>query len=165
MHCYAFSANTLLRGRIQNLFRPGVLSFWADKKKDKRKNKRSSPLMELADKQKKKRVITFYLRGGGPGQMFFFFRGLLFTSHWLNLQHWTGFYIAVYGNFQGLFFAFRGRNRPEPPCNFFPGGGGGHNHLHMHTNNEYNRVKTYLLPGWGHVPRLPPTGSANVAQV
>ena len=58
----------------------------------------------------------------------FYFRGLLLTSHWLNLQHWTGFYIAVYGNFQGLFldfrglfFAFRGRNRPEPPCNLFPG--------------------------------------------
>ena len=57
----------------------------------------------------------------------FYFRGLLFTSHWLNLQHWTGIYIAVYGNFQGLFyyfwglfFAFRGQNRPEPPCNFFP---------------------------------------------
>ena len=57
----------------------------------------------------------------------FYFRGLLFTSHWLNLQHWTGFYIAVYGNFQGLFFdfrgffcAFRGQNRPEPPCNFSP---------------------------------------------
>ena len=58
----------------------------------------------------------------------FYFRGLLFTSHWLNLQYfyWTGFYIAVYGNFQGLFFdfrglffAFRGRNRPEPPCIFF----------------------------------------------
>ena len=56
----------------------------------------------------------------------FYFEGLLFTSHWLNLQHWTGFYIAVYGNFQGLFFifegsffgAFRGRNRPEPPCIF-----------------------------------------------
>ena len=52
----------------------------------------------------------------------FNFRGLLFTSHWLNLQHWTGFYIAVYGDFQGLFFffegsffAFRGRFRPEPP--------------------------------------------------
>ena len=60
---------------------------------------------------------------------FFFFLGggVLFTSHWLNLQHWTGFYIAVYGNFQGLFFYFRGlffalrgRNRPEPPCNFSP---------------------------------------------
>ena len=38
----------------------------------------------------------------------FYFRGLLFTSHWLNLQHWTGFFIAVYGNFQGLFFDFRG---------------------------------------------------------
>ena len=37
---------------------------------------------------------------------FFFFRGLLFTSHWLNLQHWTGFYIAVYGNFQGALFWF-----------------------------------------------------------
>ena len=56
----------------------------------------------------------------------FYFRGLVFTSHWLNLQHWTGFYIAVYGNFQelffyiwGLFFAFRGQNRPEPLCNFF----------------------------------------------
>ena len=43
------------------------------------------------------------------GQKFnFYFRGLLFTSHWLNLQHWTGFYIAVYGNFQGLFFIFEG---------------------------------------------------------
>ena len=58
----------------------------------------------------------------------FYFRGLLFTSHWLNLQHWTGFYIAVYGDFQGLFFfsfrglfyAFRGWNRPEQPCTFFP---------------------------------------------
>ena len=37
-----------------------------------------------------------------------YFRGLLFTSHWLNLQHWTGFYIAVYDNFQGLFFIFEG---------------------------------------------------------
>ena len=64
------------------------------------------------------------------GQKFnFYFRGLLFTSHWLNLQHWTSVYIAVCGNFQGLFFyfrvlfffAFRERNRPEPPCNFFPG--------------------------------------------
>ena len=59
------------------------------------------------------------------GFMIFKIRGLLFTSHWLNLQHWTGFYIAVYGNFQGLFFGFRGlffalrgRNRLEPPCNF-----------------------------------------------
>ena len=57
----------------------------------------------------------------------FYFRGLLFTSHWLNLQHWAGFYIAVYGNFQGLFFdfqglflAFRGWNHPEPRV-FFPG--------------------------------------------
>ena len=56
---------------------------------------------------------------------FFFLGGLLFTSHWPNLQHWTGFYIAVYGNFQGLFFdirglllAFRGWNRPEPPWIF-----------------------------------------------
>ena len=60
--------------------------------------------------------------------------GLLFTSHWLNLQHWTGFYIAVYGNYQGLFFyfqglfyfrrlfffAFRRQNRPEPLCIFPP---------------------------------------------
>ena len=38
----------------------------------------------------------------------FYFRGLLFTSHWLNLQHWTGVYIAVCGNFQGLLFYFRG---------------------------------------------------------
>ena len=37
-----------------------------------------------------------------------YFLGLLLTSHWLNLQHWTGFYIAVYGNFQGLFFIFEG---------------------------------------------------------
>ena len=37
-----------------------------------------------------------------------YFGGLLFTSHWLNLQHWTSFYIAVYGNFQGLFFIFEG---------------------------------------------------------
>ena len=64
----------------------------------------------------------------GPDEWFsgqklnFYFGGLLFTSHWINLQHWTGFHIAVYGNFQGLFFAFRGRNRPEPPCNFSPGG-------------------------------------------
>ena len=44
-----------------------------------------------------------------PGQKLnFHFRGLLFTSHWLNLQHWTGFYIAVYGNFQGLLFIFEG---------------------------------------------------------
>ena len=50
-----------------------------------------------------------------------YFRGLLFTSQWLNLQHWTGFYIAVYGNFQGLFFAFLGWNRSKPRCNFFPG--------------------------------------------
>ena len=28
---------------------------------------------------------------------------------WLNLQHWTGFYITVlYGNFQGLFGIFKG---------------------------------------------------------
>ena len=40
------------------------------------------------------------------GQKLKNFRGLLFTSHWLNLQHWTGFYIAVNGNFQGLFFLF-----------------------------------------------------------
>ena len=33
---------------------------------------------------------------------------ILFTSHWLNLQHWTGFYIAVYGNFQRLYFFFEG---------------------------------------------------------
>ena len=39
--------------------------------------------------------------------IFFLFRGLLFTSHWLNLQHWTGFYIAVYGNFQGLVLLHR----------------------------------------------------------
>ena len=58
----------------------------------------------------------------------FYFWGLFFTSHWLSLQHWTDFYIAVYDNFQGLFFdfrglsfAFRGQNRPELPCNFFPG--------------------------------------------
>ena len=57
--------------------------------------------------------------------LIFIFGGLLFTSRWLNLQHWTGFYIAVYGDFEGLFFdfrglffAFRGRNRPEPPCIF-----------------------------------------------
>ena len=26
----------------------------------------------------------------------------------------------LYGDFQGLFFTFRGQNRPEPPCIFFP---------------------------------------------
>ena len=60
--------------------------------------------------------------------IFFYFGGLLFTSKWLNRQHWTGFIIAVYGNFQpglffdfwGLFFVFWGRNGPESLCNFFP---------------------------------------------
>ena len=82
-------------------------------------------------------IIARNVEGGGgfahngtivAGQkLHFYFRGLLFISHWLNLQHWTGFYIAVYGNFQGLFFffeglffAFRGQNHPEPPCNFSP---------------------------------------------
>ena len=70
----------------------------------------------------------------------FYFGGLLFTSHWLNLQHWRGFYIAVCGNFQGLFFdfrgllfAFRGRNRPEPPCNFF---------ADVHTSNTIVILKS-----------------------
>ena len=54
-----------------------------------------------------------------PIFLFSFFQGLLFTSHWLNLQHWTCIYIAVYGNFQGLSFAFRGQNRPEPRVIFF----------------------------------------------
>ena len=61
---------------------------------------------------------TSWLSNYNQIQANFFFRGLLFTSHWLNLQHWTGFYIAVYGDFQGLFldfrglFAFWGRNCP-----------------------------------------------------
>ena len=66
-------------------------------------------------------LITYW-----PGQiLFFYFRGLLFTSYWLNLQYWTRFYIAVYGKFQGLFFdfrglffAFRGQNCLEPHVNF-----------------------------------------------
>ena len=37
---------------------------------------------------------------------FFFLGGLLFTSHWLNLQHWAGFlYIAVYGDFRDSWFS------------------------------------------------------------
>ena len=58
--------------------------------------------------------------------LIFYFWGPLFTSHWLNLQHWTGFYIAVYGNFQGLFFIFEGSFLPfgdeiaQSPCAFFP---------------------------------------------
>ena len=56
-------------------------------------------------------------------------RGLLCTYHWLNLQHWVGFYIAVHKYFEyfrALFlfsralFAFQGWNRPDPiyfsPC-------------------------------------------------
>ena len=63
------------------------------------------------------------------GQKFNFnFRGLLFTSYWLNLQHWTGFYIAVYGDFQGLFFfffrglffAFWGGKIAQSPRGIFP---------------------------------------------
>ena len=66
-------------------------------------------------------VTAWSMAGVPPGKKIkIYFQGLLFTSHWLNLQHWTGFYIAVYGDFQGLFFAFRGRNRPEPPCIFPP---------------------------------------------
>ena len=30
--------------------------------------------------------------------------GYFFTSHWLCRQHWTGFYITVNGDCQGLFF-------------------------------------------------------------
>ena len=33
---------------------------------------------------------------------------VLFTSDCLNLQYWISFYIAVYGNFQGLFSDFPG---------------------------------------------------------
>ena len=46
------------------------------------------------------------------GQIFNFLGG---TFHILltKSQHWTDFYIAVYGNFQGLFFAFREWNRRE----------------------------------------------------
>ena len=64
-----------------------------------------------------------------PGQKLnFYFRGLLFTSHWLNLQYWTGFYISVYGNFQGLFFIFEGSSSflhfggdiARSPCVIFP---------------------------------------------
>ena len=43
----------------------------------------------------------------------FLFGGLLFTSHWLNLPHWTGFYIAVYGKFSGA-------KSPRAPVYFFP---------------------------------------------
>ena len=64
-------------------------------------------------------TIKISMTESGP-KLTFYFGGLLFTSHWLNLQHWTCFYIAVYGSFQGLFFDFqglffalRGRNRPE----------------------------------------------------
>ena len=52
-------------------------------------------------------IVSWDPEGHIPGQiLFLFFRGLLFTSQWLNLQHWTVFYIAVYGNFQGLFYLF-----------------------------------------------------------
>ena len=59
--------------------------------------------------------------GGGVGQKLkFYFGGLLFTSHWLNLQQWTSFYIAVYGDFSGApFFFFQGVEQmgqgPPPP--------------------------------------------------
>ena len=65
---------------------------------------------------------------GRPKDYFFLFSGLLFTSHWLNLQHWTGFYHCSLWRFSWssffyfwglLFFAYRGRNRPEPLI-FFP---------------------------------------------
>ena len=74
-----------------------------------------------------------------PGQKFnFYFRGLFYTSHWLNLQHWTGFYIAVYGDFQGRFFFifegsflhFGGEIARSPhvffSCTY-------HTHTHIHT--------------------------------
>ena len=42
-----------------------------------------------------------------PGPKVYFGR-LLCTSHWLNLQHWTGFYIAVYmAIFRGSFLFSR----------------------------------------------------------
>ena len=56
----------------------------------------------------------------------FYLQELHFTSHRLNLQHWTGFYIAVYGNFQGLFFIFEGSflhfggKIARSPCVIFP---------------------------------------------
>ena len=38
----------------------------------------------------------------------------------LHCRLWQ-FWGVLFFLFRGLFFAFRGRNRPEPPCNFFPG--------------------------------------------
>ena len=43
-------------------------------------------------------------------KLLLFFRGLLFTAHWLNLQHWTGCYITLQSMsiFRGSFFIFEG---------------------------------------------------------
>ena len=61
-------------------------------------------------------IILFYIYM----YIYFLFKSYFsVTPHWLNLQHWTDFYIAVYGNLQRLFFhflrlffAFWGWNRP-----------------------------------------------------
>ena len=89
-----------------------------------------------------------------------YLRGLLFTySHWLNLQHLKGFYIAVYGDFQGLFFdfrglffAFRGRNCPEPSCIFFSLA-----HFHARTRSGSPHFHALARSGAPHFSLCPGT--------
>ena len=50
-------------------------------------------------------LIVTFVRGPQAKKLDFFFSGATFHIPLTNLQHWTGFYIAVYGDFQGLFFS------------------------------------------------------------
>ena len=45
--------------------------------------------------QQEAHCIRIVLVSAGKRKFNFYFRGLLFTSHWLTLQHWTGFYIEI----------------------------------------------------------------------
>ena len=72
-------------------------------------------------------MISKYIYTSGQ-KFYFYFGGLLFTSHWLNLQHWTGFYkLQSMAIFRGSFFFFRaffcisGAKLPGAPCYYFPG--------------------------------------------
>ena len=85
-------------------------------------------------------------------KLYVYFRGPLFTPPWLNLQHWTGFHIAVYGNFQGLFFIFQGSflhfggKIARSSCVFFP--------WYIHTCRTLHYALSVTLDGHRYVPPL-----------